>query len=127
MLNCIAVGLGGFAGAVCRYWMSGLDLGARSGFPLPTLLINLIGSFVIGFLAEGAQRNHWNPYMVLFFKVGVCGGFTTFSTFALESADLLAGHQGLLAAAYMGASLVLCVGGVFLGKLVSGLVFGSAA
>ena len=86
MLNCLAVGLGGFAGSVCRYLMGLLPLGRNWAFPIRTLAINLIGSFVIGAVtALALKRSDPDPRLVLFLKAGVCGGFTTFSSFALET------------------------------------------
>lgn len=83
MLNCIAVGLGGFLGSVCRYLAGQIPLGRDWGFPVRTLAINLIGSFLIGAVtALALKRAAPDPRLVLFLKAGVCGGFTTFSSFA---------------------------------------------
>lgn len=117
MLNCLAVGLGGFAGSVCRYLMSQIPLGRNGVFPFPTLLINLIGSFVIGAVtALAVKRADLDPHLVLFLKAGVCGGFTTFSTFALETGDLLKSGHTEAALLYALASLVLGVLAVFAGS-----------
>ena len=90
MLNCIAVGLRGFLGSVCRYLAGQIPLGRDWGFPVRTLAINLIGSFLIGAVtALALKRAAPDPRLVLFLKAGVCGGFTTFSSFALETGDLL--------------------------------------
>ena len=96
MLNILAVGAGGFAGAVCRYLIGMIPVSENLIFPVKTLAINIIGCIVIGMIAVSAARNNsWNPYIMLFLKVGLCGGFTTFSTFALETSDLIkAGHMG---------------------------------
>ena len=86
MLNCIAVGLRGFLGSVCRYLAGQIPLGRDWGFPVRTLAINLIGSFLIGAVtALALKRAAPDPRLVLFLKAGVCGGFTTFSSFALET------------------------------------------
>ena len=97
MLNILAVGAGGFAGAVCRYLIGLIPVSENLIFPVKTLAINIIGCIVIGMIAVSAARNNsWNPYIMLFLKVGLCGGFTTFSTFALETSDLIkAGHMGM--------------------------------
>ncbi len=117
MFNCLAVGLGGFLGSVCRYLISLIPLGKGTPFPLHTLAINLIGAFVIGLLASAALRGSpLSPRMLLFFKTGVCGGFTTFSTFALETGDLLHGGHPWLASIYAVLSLVLGVAAVFAGQ-----------
>lgn len=113
----LAVGAGGAVGASTRYLLGFLPVHPRSGFPLITLLINLIGAFSIGLLAAAvAKGDGLNPRMLLFLKVGVCGGFTTFSTFSLETAGLLQNGQTCAAAAYMLLSALLCVAAVFGGQ-----------
>lgn len=90
MLECIAVGAGGFIGAVCRYLIGQIPLAENCPFPLKTFFINILGSFVIGIITAYALKNHsLNPRTVLFLKAGICGGFTTFSSFALETGGLL--------------------------------------
>lgn len=86
MIECIVVGIGGFVGAVCRYLIGLLPLKEGSIFPIKTFAINIFGSFVIGIIAALAVKNSsLNPRFILFLKVGICGGFTTFSSFALET------------------------------------------
>ena len=106
----IAVGTGGALGAVARYAMGFLNIRHRSGFPLSTLLINVVGALIIGFIAAYAGKNaKLDPRLVLFLKVGLCGGFTTFSSFALETVGLMqtgSSHVGVL---YAGLSVILCV------------------
>lgn len=114
MLNIIAVGLGGFVGAVCRYLIGLAPLKEVTVFPIKTFIINIVGCIVIGLITVAATRNNnMNPYMLLFLKVGVCGGFTTFSTFALESAELMKNGNPLIALAYMLGSVVVGVGVIF--------------
>ena len=79
MSNVFTVALGGALGAVCRYLITLLPMNPESGFPVKTFLINVAGSFLIGVVAALAARNALNPRTVLFLKVGICGGFTTFS------------------------------------------------
>jgi len=89
MLDILAVGVGGFLGAVCRYLISLIPLDRSFTFPIKTLLINIVGCMIIGIITIAASKNaEMNPYLLLFLKVGVCGGFTTFTTFALETSDL---------------------------------------
>ena len=79
IINCIFVGLGGFAGSVFRYLIGLVPLCKNSEFPVITLLINVIGAVIIGMLAKGAESfESFSPNMILFLKVGLCGGFTTF-------------------------------------------------
>ena len=119
MINCIMVGIGGFIGSVCRYLIGLLPMEASSGFPIKTLAINVIGSFCIGLIAALAAKNEGlNPHVVLLLKVGVCGGFTTFSTFAYESTELIKSGHTLTAFAYVCASVLLGVAAIFAAQLL---------
>lgn len=123
MIECLAVGAGGFLGSILRYLISSIPLTLipfeiKYGFPLKTFLINIIGCFAIGLIVALIAKNHeLSPNMILFLKVGVCGGFTTFSTFALEISDLMAEGNIWSAVLYAVLSMVLGVGAVFLGML----------
>ena len=112
----LAVGLGGALGAMGRYGISLLPL--KSAFPWLTLLTNVLGALVIGFVVGVTADNTASPNTVLFWKTGVCGGFTTFSTFSLETLRLLEGGQTGAGLLYAGASVVLCVAGVYIGELL---------
>ena len=113
ILNCLFVGLGGFVGSVLRYLVSLVPLEHESGFPLVTLGINVLGAFLLGLIMTAAGRSSGlDARTLLFLKVGVCGGFTTFSTFALEAHGLLSGGKPLVALLYMILSVVLCVAAV---------------
>lgn len=110
MLDCLFVGFGGFVGTVLRYLLGLLPVKTTHGFPLITLGINVLGAFAIGLIAaEAAKNNALNPRMVLMLKVGVCGGFTTFSTFAYETASLMNGGSGALAVVYVALSVTLSI------------------
>ena len=85
LYNCLAVGAGGALGAVARYLVGLVPLLHRGAFPLPTLLINLVGAVAIGLVAAAGGRTALSPTALLFLQVGLCGGFTTFSTFSLEA------------------------------------------
>ncbi|NTU76938.1 MAG: fluoride efflux transporter CrcB [Alphaproteobacteria bacterium] len=114
MLNCLFVGVGGFVGSVLRYVVSLIPLRHESGFPLVTLGINVLGAFVLGLIMAAAGKSpSLDPRTLLFLKVGICGGFTTFSTFALEAQGLLSGGKLWAAVLYMLLSVVLCVGAVY--------------
>ena len=113
MIECIVVGAGGFIGAVCRYLIGLIPLNEGGAFPIKTFLINIAGSFIIGVIAALALKNSaLSPRAVLFLKVGICGGFTTFSSFALETGDLIKGgniHTALLYAVFSSVVGVLAV------------------
>ena len=101
-LNCLFVGLGGFVGSVLRYLVGFIPTDAVATFPIKTLAINIVGSFVIGLVCALASKlgATMNPQLLLFLKVGLCGGFTTFSTFALESNSLIQAGNTPLAVLY---------------------------
>ena len=112
-MNCLAVGLGGFAGAVLRYLIGLIPTGETMIFPAKTFCINVIGCIVIGAITVLAAKLSVPPRLILFLKVGVCGGFTTFSTFALESSDLIRdGHMGI-ALCYVLLSVLVGVLAIF--------------
>ena len=118
IVNCLCVGAGGCVGAIARYLM-GLAIPAhQSGFPLGTFAVNVIGAFAIAFIATWFLRHvGLDARLLLFLMTGVCGGFTTFSTFSLETLALFEGGKYATAALYAGGSLVACVLGVAAGKL----------
>lgn len=105
-MECIMVGLGGAAGAILRYLIGLLPVGTQGGFPWKTLAINILGSFLIGILTGLILKGALAPRWELLLKTGFCGGFTTFSTFALESQGLIDKGAYGAAAFYMGISLV---------------------
>jgi CrcB protein len=92
--------------------------------PLATLGINASGSLLIGVLyVLIAERALLQPDWRSVAMVGFLGGFTTFSTFSLETVTLLEHGQGVPAAAYVAASLVLCIGGAWLGIALARLIW----
>ena len=119
-MNGIIVGLGGALGAICRYLITLLPINPENGFPMKTFLINVIGSFVIGLVTALAAKNALNPRAVLFLKVGICGGFTTFSSLALETEGLLEKGSTGIAMLYVILSLVCGVLAVFAAERLIG-------
>lgn len=102
------VGMGGFAGSVVRYGVKLVtDKYLPTTFPLATFLINVSGAFIIGLLYGLLQRNQVNDNIWLVAATGFCGGFTTFSTFALENNMLMNDKQTPTAILYTILSLVL--------------------
>ncbi len=121
MIDCIAVGIGGFIGAVCRYLIGMVPLKEGCTFPIKTFLINIAGSFLIGIITALAMKTDpLDSRTVLFLKVGLCGGFTTFSSFALETADLMKDGKIHLAALYTVLSVTFGVLAVFAGQGIAG-------
>lgn len=114
MLNILSVGLGGFIGAVCRYLIGLIPINEITTFPIKTFAINVMGCIVIGVVTVVAAKNSsLSPHMLLFLKVGVCGGFTTFSTFALESEDLIKNGNVMMSFLYVLGSVLVGVGVIF--------------
>ena len=120
-MNCLIVALGGGLGACSRYLIGLIPMKEPFVFPIKTLFINLLGCFVIGLIAAIAAKNTTlSPKTVLFIKTGLCGGFTTFSTFALETETLIkTGHIGL-AILYVALSVIVGVGLAFAGQVIIG-------
>lgn len=119
MLNCLCVGLGGFLGAVFRYLLGMLPLSERFEFPFVTFGINILGAFVIGVVSEIAVKYGMSDSrMILLLKTGVCGGFTTFSTFSLESSSLISAGKYGIAICYIVCSVAACLLAVIAGKYV---------
>lgn len=116
-MNFLFVALGGAVGACLRYAISLLP--SRGAFPIWTLITNIIGAFAIGIIAGLAVRKNLSANAVLFLKTGLCGGFTTFSTFSLESYTLIQSNKIGLAIIYMILSFALCLVGVMGGMLIS--------
>jgi CrcB protein len=108
----LAVAAGGALGSVARY-LVGIGFGQLLGskFPWGTLFINISGSFLIGAFA-GLFATRWDlpQAMRIFLTVGICGGYTTFSTFSLDTFTLIERGELAAACAYMIASVVLSVG-----------------
>ena len=102
------VGVGSFFGGMLRYLLSTvIQQKADSHFPFGTLLVNLVGCFVIGCLVELAAKWNLSTPWRLFLATGILGGFTTFSAFAAESSNLIKTGHTTLALAYILASIVL--------------------
>ena len=116
------VATGGALGSVGRYWLSGM-VATRVGetFPWGTLAVNVSGSLVIGILsALAAPEGRWpvSPEFRLFMMIGVCGGYTTFSSFSLQTLNLLRDGEWFYAIGNVLLSVVLCLVGVWLGYLL---------
>jgi fluoride exporter len=120
--SCLVVVLGGAIGTLARYAISVLALPISRELPWGTILINVTGSFIISFfgtltLAHG--RFPASENLRLFVMVGLCGGYTTFSSFSLQTLDLMRGGAITRAAINVAASVVLCIVAVALGHWIA--------
>jgi CrcB protein len=120
----LAVAVGGAIGSLARFWLAAAAT-ALTGprFPWGTLLINVVGSGIIGLVAAVAlppARVAMHPDVRVFLMVGICGGFTTFSAFSLQTLELVQSGDVWPAAGYIVGSVVFCLvavwGGWLLGK-----------
>ena len=118
MINCVIVGIGGFIGAVIRYLIGLIPVSPQNGFPVKTLLINMVGAFVIGLTVAVGAKKEWNPQLILFLKVGICGGFTTFSSFALETNQLIEQGDIWSAGLYVALSIIGGLAAVYAGLCI---------
>ncbi len=123
MLNYVLIAIGSAIGGVSRYWASSTIAG-RIGqtFPWGTLFVNVTGSFIIGFFATiTAPDGRWlvGPYGRNFFMIGICGGYTTFSSFSLQTLTLAQDEEWLYAGGNAVLSVVLCLISVWLGHVLA--------
>jgi CrcB protein len=123
MLSYIVVMLGGALGTGARFWASGL-IAERTGefFPLGTLIVNITGSFAIGFFAaftDPEGRFLLSPRIREFFMVGVCGGYTTFSSFSLQTLDLVRDGDWFKAGLNTSLSFACCLAAVWVGRILA--------
>jgi fluoride exporter len=123
ILDYVLVMAGGALGTGARFWLSGF-VAERGGefFPLGTLVVNVTGSFAIGFLAaftdpEGSLLA--SPRLRQFFMIGVCGGYTTFSSFSLQTLDLVREGDWFKAGLNTLLSFACCLVAVWLGRILA--------
>jgi fluoride exporter len=126
MITYFWVAVGGALGTAARYWLSGLvaqSIGET--FPWGTLIINVTGSFVIGFFAAltGPDgRLFVGSTTRQFVMTGICGGYTTFSSFSLQTLNLANNGEWLRAGSYIVVSVVFCLVAVWAGVLLAGTI-----
>lgn len=124
MFNYFLIGLGAAIGGIFRYWLSGFVQKLLTiNFPYGTLLVNVIGSFILGIIifyfdAKSLISNE----VKLFLTIGFCGGFTTFSTFSLETINLIKNSEFLNALIYITSSVVLSLLAVLLAYYFSKII-----
>ena len=124
MAVAFAVAVGGAFGALSRYGVdTWIERRAESAFPWATFAINISGCFAVGFLIAALVHREGAPqWLRLGLVVGFCGGYTTFSTFAQESLDLVDARDTAIAASYVAASVALGVVAVLVGTKVGRLL-----
>jgi fluoride exporter len=123
MLSYIWVAIGGALGSAARFWVTGfLARHAGETFPWGTLLVNVSGSLIIGFFATiTGPDGRWlvGPHGRTFFMIGLCGGYTTFSSLSLETLHLARDGEWFRACANAVVSLLVCLAAVWIGHIVA--------
>ncbi len=115
----LLVGLGGFVGAVLRYWISGWIQSGFITFPVGTLAVNFLGSLVLSFIMYASQyRGFLGEEARIFLAVGLLGSFTTMSTFSFESMKLLEQSEHMMFGLNIVGTVCLCLVAIYLGKVL---------
>lgn len=110
------IAIGGATGSVLRYLVSIITARFNTGhFPLPTLVVNITGCFLIGFILARVGHGHQENQLRFLLVTGFCGGYTTFSAFSYENIQLINNGHGWTAVGYIFASVVAGVAAVWLG------------
>ncbi|MBX3023775.1 fluoride efflux transporter CrcB [bacterium] len=124
MTRTVLVAVGGLVGSVARYWVAGWAQAVNGGqFPVGTLTVNVLGSFVIGLLMTlSLERGLISPEVRILLATGFCGGFTTMSTFSYETMALLREGSGAGGFANLGVTLAACLASVWGGTVVGRLL-----
>ncbi len=124
MIAYLWVAIGGALGSVGRFWLNGIISNSfGETFPWGTMLVNISGSFVIGVIGavanpEGRMDSPSRAFVTQFLMIGICGGYTTFSSFSLQTLNLLRDREWLYAGGNVVLSVVLCLVAVWLGWLL---------
>ena len=116
-LKFLMVGLGGAIGAMLMYAISCIPY--KGTFPVLTLITNLTGAVLIGVIVGLASQKKISDSTQLFLKTGICGGYTTFSAFSLETVQLFQGGQSFQGLLYLLFSVAGCIAGVWIGMFLT--------
>jgi CrcB protein len=124
MSRMLLVAVGGLIGSILRYWLAGVvQQSVDSEFPIGTLAVNLIGSFVIGVvISASVERGLLSAEARLLLATGFCGGFTTMSTFSYETLALLRDGETAYALGNVGGSILGCLAATWLGQTTGRLL-----
>ncbi|HVU07963.1 MAG TPA: fluoride efflux transporter CrcB [Verrucomicrobiae bacterium] len=125
MLMYLILGLGGALGTVARFWVNGVVSRYFPTFPMGTLVINVTGSFIISFFAtltDPEGRFFVSPTYRAFFMTGICGGYTTFSSFTLQTLNLVADGEWLFAGLNILSSVTIGMFAAWLGYVAAMLL-----
>jgi fluoride exporter len=115
----LLVGLGGFVGAILRYWVSGLIQNGFVAFPIGTLAVNFLGSLLLALIMYASEyRGLFGEETRVFLTIGVLGSFTTISTFSFESMKLLEQSEHILFGLNLVGTVSLCLLAIYLGKFL---------
>ena len=115
----LLVGLGGFVGAILRYWISGWIQSGFLTFPMGTLSVNFIGSLLLALIMYASEyRGLFGEEVRIFLTIGVLGSFTTMSTFNFESMKLLEQSEHMMFVLNLIGTVSLCLLAIYLGKLI---------
>ncbi len=119
-MNYLLVGVGGFVGAVLRYFVVRLLTGHADSFPYATLTVNVMGSFMLGLFSTWIlHKTQLEVELRLFIQIGLLGSFTTFSAFSIDTLNLaLSGHWSR-ALVNVGLNVALCLSAVWLGVVAA--------
>ncbi|MDD4970172.1 MAG: fluoride efflux transporter CrcB [Paludibacter sp.] len=124
MKQLLLVGIGGFIGSIARFLVQKLNLSWHVlSIPMGTLTVNVLGSLLIGFIIGVSGKSEIiSPGLRLFLMVGICGGFTTFSSFTAENMTLMQNGQFAMILVYTGLSILFGFLAVYLGYILSNLL-----
>ena len=115
----LIIGLGGFVGAILRYWISGWIQSGFLTFPLGTLGVNFVGSLLLALIMYASEyRGLFGEEVRIFMTIGVLGSFTTMSTFSFESMKLLEQSEHMMFVLNLIGTVSLCLLAIYLGKLI---------
>lgn len=113
------IGIGSFIGGIFRYLLSQtIQTRFLSAYPFGTFTVNIIGCLIVGIIFGLSEKFNVSPEWRLFLATGICGGFTTFSSFSLETMNMLKDGQYLYSFLYISSSVILGLIAVYLGMLL---------